>query len=43
MHGICSHKLMYSEAVEARSNYKNLTCGDLEISHVVIGLASHKK
>ena len=29
---------MHKEVVEVRSNYRDLTCGDLEISFVVIRL-----
>ena len=41
MHGICSHRLVYKEVLEARSNYqtvRNLTSGDLGIPLVEIRL-----
>ena len=38
LHVICSHWLVHKEVVEVRSNYRDLTCGDLEISFVVIRL-----
>ena len=36
--GIRSRKLVYKEMVEARSNYRNLTSGDLGIPLEVIQL-----
>ena len=38
MHGIHSRRLVYKEVVEALSNYRDLTPGDLEIPLVVIRL-----
>ena len=40
VYGICSRRLVYSETVEAQSNYNKpyLWCGDLEISIVMIRL-----
>ena len=41
MHGICSHRLVYKEVLEARSNnqtVRNLTSGDLGILLVEIRL-----
>ena len=29
--GICSHRLLHREVVETPSNYRDLTCGELEI------------
>ena len=33
-YGICSRRLVYSEVVETRSDYKNFTSGDIEIPFV---------
>ena len=38
VHGICRCRLMYNEAAELDQAIRNLTCSDLEIPLVVIGL-----